>query len=290
MDKNKKISRPKVGLALSGGSALGLAHIGVIKALRKHRVPIDFISGTSAGAIAAAALAFDIPLKTMVELTKNLSWANMSKFGYSRMGLNSNKPVGELIEKMLGDAKIEDAKIPLAIIATDIDTGKKIVFQKGNVADAVMASTCLPGYYVPVNIEGKKLVDGGLVENLPLSPLRQMGAEVVIGVDLERWKKIKEAKNVLNVITNSYSTLIRPQSYFFQQQSDVLIEPHLEKFTSSDFDKTDELLKVGYDAVECRITKIKKLLRRKEKMIVLPTTLFQKIADFFTSRFSRKIR
>ena len=290
MKNDCKNKRPKIGLAFSGGSALGLAHIGTIKALRKHKVPIDFVSGTSAGAIAAAALAFDIPLKTMIELTKNLSWGSMSKFGYSRMGLNSNKPVGELIEKMLGDAKIEDAKIPLAIVATDIDTGKKIVFRKGKVAEAVMASTCLPGFYVPVEIKGMKLVDGGLVENLPLSPLREIGAEIVIGVVLERWIQFKEAKNVLNVITNTYSMLIRPQSFLSKKKSDVLIEPHLEKFTSSDFDKAEELLEAGYKAVEHKMVQIRKLLGRKEKAAELPKNFFQKIKNFFTSRFLKKAR
>jgi NTE family protein len=280
--EDKKNKHPKVGLALSGGSALGIAHIGVIKCLMEHNIPIDCVAGTSAGAIAAVCVAFDVPIPKMIEMSKGLSWTNISEFGHSKMGLNSNRPMGEIIEDMVGyHAKIEDAHIPLAIIATNIDTGEEVVFHKGDVAEAVMASTCLPAFFVPVKARRRKLVDGGLVENLPLSPLKNMGAQIKIGVDLSRFRTYKKAHNIIDVITNSYSILTKPQSAIAPGQVDVLIEPHLEKFNTSDFGKVNELMEEGHRAAELMMPQIKKLMAGSacEKK-----GFFQKIICFFKGK------
>lgn len=285
MSKGKKQKQPKVGLALSGGSALGIAHIGAIKALRENKVPIDFLSGTSAGAIVATALAFGVPLKKMIEMSRRLSWSNLSRFGYSKLGLNSNAPVGDIISEMIGrGAKIEDAKIPLAIIATDIDTGEKVIFRKGSVAQAVMASTCLPGFFIPTKVGGKKLVDGGLTENLPLSPLKKMGAEIRIGVDLGHFRTFKKTHNILDVITNSYNILIKPQENISPHDAEVLIEPHLEAFHSSDFKKVDALMDAGYQATELMLPKIKKQLG-VSPIKVASKGFWKKVGDFLRNFF-----
>jgi len=279
--KNIKNKYPKIGLALSGGSALGICHIGVIKALRENKISVDCVSGTSAGAIAAVCLAFGIPMKKMVDISKKVSWASVSKFGYSKMGINSNKPVGEMIDEIINGAKIEDAKIPLAIVATDVDTGQKIILKKGNVAEAIMASTCLPGFFIPVEIKGRKLVDGGLVENLPVSPLNEMKVDIKIGVNLKHWRKLKKSRNILDVIANSYSILTGAQEKFIPGQADILIEPHLERFFSSDFEKADELMEEGYRAANLVIPEIKSLINNKTKQ---QKGFFRKIIDFFSSR------
>jgi len=277
--------RPKIGLALSGGSALGISHIGAIKLLMEKKVPIDCVSGTSAGAVVAAALAFGVPLEKMIEISKRLSWSNVSCFGYSKLGLNSNEPVGEIIEEMIGQANIEDAPIPLAIIATDIDTGEKIVFRKGSVAEAVRASTCIPAFFVPVEIGKRKLVDGGLVENLPTSPLKEMGAEVIIGVNLGHWRTYKKTANVLDVITNSYGILLRPQMMPAAFDGDVLIEPHLENFHHSDFEKVDELMKAGYCAASEVVGDILASLYKKEEEGTGKVGFFGKIKAFLVGKF-----
>ncbi len=276
----KKKIYPKVGLALSGGSALGISHIGAIKALSEHKIPIDCVSGTSAGAIAAVGLAFGIPTKKMIELSRNLNWSSISKFGYSRLGLNSNEPVCDIIREMIGRARIEDAQIPLAIIATNIDTGEKVILKKGSVAEAIMASTCLPGLFIPVKIKGKKLVDGGLVENLPLSPLKKMGAEVRIGVDLGHWRTYKKTRSVIDVVTNSYGILIKPQCFMTEHKAEILIEPHLEKFSPSDFDKVNELMEAGYRAAKLAMPEIRKQLGIGASD---PERIFRKIVRFLNS-------
>lgn len=281
MREKKRIKKMKIGLALSGGSALGIAHIGAIKAFQENNIQIDFVSGTSAGAIVATGLAFGVSLEKMIEISHRLSWSNLSQFGYSKQGLNSNVPVGEIISEMIGKgAKIEDANIPLAIVATDIDTGKKIIFEKGSVADAVRASTCIPGFFIPVKINGRKLVDGGLTENLPLSPLEKMGADIYIGVDLGYFRVLKKTRNVLDIINNSYSILIKPQENISFRHATVLVKPHLEEFSSSDFEKVDALMNAGYQAVETVLPKIRKYLVYEEKDVA-SKGFWEKILDFF---------
>lgn len=281
MISKERNEHPKIGLALSGGSALGMAHIGVIKSLSENSIFIDCVSGTSAGAIAAACLAFEVPLEKMIEISKRINWSNISEFGYSKLGLSSNRPISEIIIEIMGDVKIEDAKIPLAIVATNIDTGEEVVFHKGNLTEAIMASTCLPGIFIPVEVRGKKLVDGGLIENLPLSPLKKMGAEIRIGVNLKHWSNYKKTRNVFDVISNSYNILSKSQDYSIINQAEIIIEPHLGKFSPSDFEKFDALLEEGYRAANRMIPKIKK---RLSPDIPAGSNLFNKLTNFFKNK------
>lgn len=254
----KIFRNPSVGLALSGGSAVGVAHIGAVRALREKGIGISHVSGTSAGSVVAACVAFGVSEERMIEVTKRLSWSNISDFGYSKLGLNSNRPVGKLVTELVGDVMIEDAPIPLAIIAADIDTGEKVVFRKGRLADAVRASTCIPGFFVPVDIDGRQYVDGGIVENVPLSPLRRMGADIRVGVDLGYWRTLRPTENILDVITNSYGILVRNQKDPSPSRDSIVVRPHLEKYSMSDFGKSDALIDIGYRAMRARIPEIRR--------------------------------
>jgi len=253
-------NRPKVGLALSGGSALGNVHIGVLQSFQDHKIPIDCISGTSAGAIVAACYAFGVPVEDMVDKTKSLSWYKISNLSYSRMGLITTDNIGRLTEELIGKVNIEDAKIPLAIIATDIESGEPVVFKKGNLSQAIMASVCIPGLFVPIEVNGRQLVDGGLVENLPLSPLQEMGAEIRIGVDLSRWRNYKKPTSVIDVMLNSLDIMTHTQTKEQAGRAEILIEPHLEKYTSSDFKKAVELAAEGYRAATLALPAINNAL------------------------------
>ncbi|HDP97696.1 MAG TPA: patatin, partial [bacterium] len=167
----KKLKRKnKIGLALGGGAVLGAAHIGVLKAMEELDIPVHFVAGTSIGALVAALYAFGKDYKQIEKIAAELDWLDVSGLSLSQYGLLSNKKLGKIINKAIGDVDFEDARIPLAMIATDISHGKEVVLKQGNVATAVMASTCIPGIFIPVEIEGKLLVDGGVVENVPISP------------------------------------------------------------------------------------------------------------------------
>jgi NTE family protein len=176
--------KKKIGLALGGGAVLGAAHIGVLKAIEEFNIPISYIAGTSIGAIISAFYAFGKNWEEMAILLKGLNWLDISRISLSQFGLLSNKKLGKLITDNLGDVSFDEACIPLAMIATDITSGEKVVLKSGNVAAAVMASSCIPGIFIPVEIDNRLLVDGELVENVPISPLKDMGANFIISVDL----------------------------------------------------------------------------------------------------------
>jgi NTE family protein len=260
----------KIGLALSGGSELGVVHIGVIQSFEDGGVTIDCIAGTSAGAVVAACYAFGVPMSEVTKEAKKLSLFKISKFSRTTMGIASNRMVGDLLVKLIGrDVKIEEANIPLAIVATDVGTGEKIVFRSGSVAEAVRASTAIPGLFAPVAKDGRLLVDGGLVENLPIKELTDMHADVKIGVNLTRWRSYKTPKSMVGVMLNSTSIMLRHQSAAHGELADLVIEPHLEPYTSSEWGNADALIKEGYHAATLAMPTIKKLaaqknVRRKE--------------------------
>ena len=241
LKKNKKI-----GLALGGGAVLGAAHIGVLKALKEHDISISYVSGTSIGAFVSAFLAFEKTWEKIEEIAKDLNWLDISGMSLSQFGLLSNKKLGKLITEHIGDVNFEDAKIPVAMIATDITSGDKVVLNKGNIAQAVMASTCIPGIFVPVEIEDRLLVDGGIVENVPITPLEDMGAEVIIGVDLNAEHARKKPENIIEVLLRSFDFLIKTATELQTAEADILIKPDLSDFNMVDIDQADDLIEVGY--------------------------------------------
>lgn len=268
--RNRK-NKIKVGLALGGGSALGIAHLGVIQALEDHKIPIDCLSGTSAGAIVAACYAFGVPLKKIAAVTKKLKWTTFSRFCLSKMGIMDNSIVGEMVIDLIGrgpNVLIEDSPIPLAITATDVSSGQRVVFTKGNLAKAVMASSCLPGLFVPVEIDGHKLVDGAFVENVPIFSLTELGADINIGVSLRHSYPYIEPRNVLDIFSNIINILTEKQYALIEKSGlgSLLIKPHLENYGSSDFEKTDDLIAEGYHSAVLAIPEIKSLLEDKETL------------------------
>ncbi len=244
-----KSNDKKTGLALGGGAALGAAHIGVLKAFREKGIKPDCISGTSIGAFVGAHVAFGTPVEKMEEIALEFDWMDVTAFKLSKMGLLSNERLGKRILNDLGKVKIEDAQIPLAMIATDISTGEKVVLKKGPLYKAVMASTCLPGIFTPVDWDGRLLVDGGLCENVPVSPLREMGAERIIAVDLIANRSYKRPENVADVLVN---TLAMAQHKMFNEYKDddgvMWIRPSLGAYNMADTGKAGKLIEEGYKA------------------------------------------
>lgn len=238
--------RKTVGLALSGGVALGGAHIGVLKALREHNVTIDYISGTSVGALVGSLYAFNQDIDEVERVAKALSWRDISTFSVSTFALFSNRKMKNLLKKHIGDAQFQDAKIPLSIIATDISSGSKVVIEEGSVADAVLASTCIPGIFKPIQLNGGLLVDGGIVENLPISPLRSKGADIIIAVDLNAKRGIQKPTNIMDVLINSFHFTLSNASRKMHDEADILVAPNLAEFNLVKTDQTPQLIEVGY--------------------------------------------
>lgn len=237
----------KIGLALGGGAVLGAAHIGVLKALEENEVKIEFVTGTSIGAFVAALYAFGKNWQEISEISNQLKWMDISSISLSRYSLLSNEKFGELLVEHIGDKKIEEAHIPLAMVATDAGNGEKVVLREGSVAEAVMASTCIPGLFKPVNIRGRMLLDGGIVENVPVKTLRDLGAEYVIGVDLNAEYNYNQPENILEVLLNSFHFIMQQAAKLQTDGADLLIKPNLSSFGRADTSKIPELMEKGYE-------------------------------------------
>lgn len=236
----------KTGLALGGGAILGAAHIGTLRALKELEIDVHYISGTSIGALIAAFYAFGKSWEDIQTIAMELKWMDVSRISLSLYGLLSNVKLGELIIKHLGDQRIEDAQIPLAIIATDISTGEKVVLREGNVAKAIMGSTCIPGVFKPVEVNGKMLVDGGIVENIPVETVKSLGADFIIGIDLNAKHQYKRPNNILDVIINSFHLLIQNSDKIQTEACHLLVQPNLSQFNRSDTKQVKALIEQGY--------------------------------------------
>jgi len=256
----------RLGLSLSGGATRGLAHIGVLQALEDSNIRPDYLSGTSIGSFAASLYAFGIPLKEIRRIGKGMTPIKISKLKLSKYALFSNEELGRLIQDKIGKAKIEDSPIPLAIMTVDIATGEKVVIRTGEVAPAVMASNAVPGLYRPIYIDGRMLVDGGIAEDVPISPLKPMGADVVVAVNLSADRRYSKPNDIIDVILNAIDIAIDENTKEQVQQADVLIEPQLSLFPRMDVSMIDELIAEGYRSAKACTEKIKHLLEQTTEL------------------------
>ncbi|MGJ8670563.1 MAG: patatin-like phospholipase family protein [Oceanococcus sp.] len=243
---SKEREHASIGVALGGGAARGAAHIGVLKALQEHGAKPDFITGTSIGALIGGLYAFGVDLNDLRESAAKLRWMDMAGATLSRFGLLSNSEMGKLVERFVGDQRLEDAPIPFAALATDIHTGEAVVIKEGRLIDAIVASTAIPGIFVPSQQNGRMLVDGGLVENVPLSPLKAMGAEVLVAVDINGARRYDKPENVVDVILNAMDIAIDTTTQTQLKTADVLISLDLTKYARTDGSDVRELVAEGY--------------------------------------------
>ena len=259
--------RPRLGLALGGGAVLGFAHVGLLSALDEAGVAIDCIAGTSAGAIAGALYAFDVEPDRIRELLSPLTWRKVSGFTRTSLGLLTNEPVGELLEDELGDARLEDAAIPLAVVAADIHTGERITLREGPLAEAVRASAAIPGIYTPIEIDGRTLVDGGIVDNVPVTAVQELGADVSIAATLGDALDFDEVSNLLSVLTNAFLITVNTATALSLEldRADVVIEPDLEPHNHWDMKQRDDLIRKGHEAGTDAVDRIRQALEAATK-------------------------
>lgn len=257
------MSRKKIGLALSGGAARGFAHLGVLKVLEEHEIPVDFIAGTSAGSFAGAAFASGMSVAEIIAMARKISWFRMTGFSYSPKGLLSNAPMGAFINQHFPVTKFEDLPIPYAAVACDLESGKEVVLHEtGDVATAVRASCALPGVFVPIYDDGRILIDGGVVSNVPTKAVRKLGAEIVIAVDVlasgaTYWGA---PTTLLGVFFQSAMMLLRAASKAHHYRADVVIVPQISHLRPDEIGKMDEFIKAGEAAALEKIDEIKALL------------------------------
>jgi len=241
------MKRLAVGLALSGGTAKSLAHIGVLKALDERGIAIDYLAGTSGGSIVAALYAAGKSVKALERLAGGIRWSDLAGPAFSRLGLLSSERIRRFIVDEIGDADFRDLRIPLAIVAADLTTGGKSIFIEGKVAVACRASSSIPEFYTPVEIGGHSLVDGSLVEHVPLETLVSFGEMFAIGVNLGHERgRAKEPRNILQLATLITDFIAQRNAAVSERLADFMIHPRLEEFSPFALNKASDLIEKGY--------------------------------------------
>ena len=257
------MTRKKIGLALSGGAARGFAHLGVMKAFAENDIPVDFIAGTSAGSFAGGALASGASVEEIIEMSRKISWFKMSGFSFSPKGLLSNASLGAFVKQNFPVSRFEDLPIPFAAIACDLETGKEVILRdSGDLATAIRASCAIPGVFAPVEYDGKLLIDGGVVANVPTKAVRKLGAEIIIAVDVLAAGSTYFGKpnTLLGIFFQSAMMLLRAASKAHHYRADVVIIPQLAHLRPDEISKMDEFIKAGEEAALEKIDEIKTLI------------------------------
>lgn len=261
MPRRPKPTRPRVGLALSGGAARGLAHVGVLRALEEHAIPINVIAGTSAGALVGGVYAAGLPLDEIEKIGRSLHWRDIGRVTLSRLGVQSNARLENLLRPRLPVTRFENLRIPFAAVATDLNSGAPVVMSgEGDLAFAIRASCCVPGWYIPAtHPDGRQLVDGGLVANIPATYARELGADVVIAVDVnsEGAKFLGPPQSVIGIMLQTMMVVQRTASLYQLKAADVVIRPRVGHIRWDEMTRADELIAAGYEAAVETIEEIK---------------------------------
>lgn len=252
--------RPKVGVVLGSGGLRGLAHVGVLKVLLRENIPIDYIAGCSIGSLIGALYCSGQTPETILKLAKCLKPLHWMDFMISKMGIVSGEKVLEIIRLLTKQKSFAELHIPLAVVATEINQGREIVFTEGNVAIAVRASISVPGFFVPFRLGEMLLVDGAVLNPTPIDVVKNMGANVTIAVDLAHAGILCDITNVFDVIIQSIDLMERELLKYRQQNWDILIRPDVSHIQPSSFEHMDECVLLGEQAAESVINDIKRLL------------------------------
>jgi NTE family protein len=252
--------RPRVGLALGGGFARGIAHVGVLRTLRDNGIPIDFITGTSVGALIAAAYASGATVEEMERQGSATRFRDFGRWTISRMGMASNERLEDFLRKFTLLRRFEEMKIPLGIVATDVISGRTVHFTSGEIGPPLRASCAYPGLFLPVEYRDHVLVDGFLTEGVPAVCAREMGADFVISVHLEPGLLETRPRNTIEVISRSFSIILSNAHQPWREATDVLIEPNVHTILWDEFVRTPELVSAGAEATSAALPRIKAAL------------------------------
>jgi NTE family protein len=255
------VQLPGIGLALGGGFARGFAHLGVLQVLEQNHIPISCIAGTSVGSILGAAYASGAPLARIIVTCRTLRFRDIARWRVSRLGLASNHRLGDLIERVFDSRQFEDLRIPLAVVATDLNSGEPVVLTHGSLVDAIRASCAFPGLFEPVEIGTRCLADGGLVAPVPTRAARELGAEFVLGVSVGIQDGHRGTpSNIFQVVTRAVSAAQKHQLEVWERHADLVLRPDVQSFAWDDFDRADEAIEAGAAVARLALPRIQKYL------------------------------
>jgi len=256
-------ARPGIGLALGGGFARGFAHLGVLQVLEQNHIPISCIAGTSVGSILGAAYASGAPLARIIATCRTLRFRDIARWRVSRLGFASNHRLGDLIERVFESRQFEELQIPLAVVATDLNTGEPVSLTEGSLIDAIRASCAFPGLFEPVEIGTRSLADGALVAPVPTKAARDLGAAFVLAVSVGIQDGYRgKPTNIFQVVSRAVSAAQKHQLEVWERYADLVLRPNVQSLAWDDFDRADEAIEAGAAAARSALPRIQKYLSR----------------------------
>lgn len=283
----------KIGLALGGGGAKGLAHIGIIKALEAAEIKIDYIAGTSMGALVGGWYAATGDINSLEELAVNFKKSNFFSIKEILNHKNNEasffkeESIADKLRKELGNVAMEDLKIPFVALATDAKDGSEVRIKNGNLVDAIRASIALPIVFAPVKMDNRLLIDGGLINPVPADVVKDMGAEYIIAVDVSsKWFRAPDefitSHDTYHVISNALSIIEYQISRNILKNAHIILRPPVMSHGWMEFDKAKEIIKKGEEELELNLREI----RRKTGYRKPAKTLAEKFLDFILNKRS----
>jgi NTE family protein len=252
------LPRRRLGVALGGGFARGMVHIGVLKVLEEAQIPIAAVSGTSSGAIIGAGFCSGLSAADLTEMGRRLRFWDVARWTLDRGGFCSNERLGAFLSRTCPCKDFSEMHIPLLVVATELISGHPAILSKGCVSDAVRASCAYPGMFTPVEINGVLHVDGMLSYEVPTTPLKQMGIDCVMGVHLQsKWTQPGAPRHFFDVIGQCFAIAQTRMSLQWAKDADLLLEPNVDGFAYDDFARADELIAIGEESMRAALPALK---------------------------------
>lgn len=258
--------RPLVGLALGGGMARGCAHVGVLRELERHGIPIDMIAGTSVGSLIGGAYAAGLSPDQIEGMALTISWNDLGRVTISKLGFYNSERTEDYIRKHFPVTEFEKTRVPFGAVATDIQSGKMVIFTEGSLPLAIRASCAMPIFYTPVTVNGRMMVDGGLVGHIPASVARLMGADLVVAVDVNsQHLPIPPPTHLFTVMSQALSVMGRSAVQYLYADADIVIRPQIDQVRPDDLSKAAEMIAAGEDAARRVVDKIKQSMEPRKQ-------------------------
>ncbi len=261
--------KPRIALVLGGGAARGFAHIGVIRTLEQEKIPVDMIVGASVGSLIGAIYASDMNSFELEWTAFTLEKDDVFDYGLlsaiTGMGPVKGDKLEAFVRSKVPVPNIENLKLPFAAVATDLNRGTRVVIDRGSVATAVRASSAIPGVFSPVDFQGRLLVDGGVVDNIPIDVARERGADIVIAVDISENVTNFNITNVVDVMLQSVSIIMNENTKQKKKDADVLISPAVGNVGMLDFTQKKRCMQAGIEAAQRAVPAIREKIEAWEK-------------------------
>jgi NTE family protein len=265
-DKKNDKKRPLIGLALGGGMARGCAHVGVLRELEKNGIPIDLIAGVSVGSLIGGAYAAGLSPDQIEQMALTISWNDLGRVTISKLGFYNSERTEDYIRKHFPVTEFENTRVPFGAVATDIQSGRMVIFTEGSLPLAIRASCAMPIFYTPVMVNGRMMVDGGLVGHIPASVARLMGADIVVAVDVNsQHLPIPPPTHLFTVMSQALSVMGRSAVQYLYADADIVIRPQIEHVRPDDLSKAAEMITAGEEAVRRVANKLKRSLESRRE-------------------------